>query len=133
MADECLPLTIEDREYRKFTCTDEDPAQVAIRTKGTVSPAGLSNGGLVTKVTISDTGWTALPPTPLANRNGIAIQNYETGALVRLNYDNTAAEGDSVYMTDNSERFYTITDSILIYARTATGSGSVDIICEELS
>lgn len=133
MADECLPCTIEDREFRKFTCTDTDPAQVAIRTKGEVSPSGLSNGGLVTRVTIDDTGWTALPPTALANRNGIAIQNYETGALVRLNYDIAKAEADSVYLADNSERFYTITDDIIIYARTATGSGSVDLICEELS
>ena len=130
MADECLPCAIEDREYRKFTCDGDD---IAVRTKGAISPAGLSNGGRVTIVSVDESTWTAIPATPLANRNGISLQNFETGANLLLNYDNTAPAAEGVNLVDNAERFYTITDSIVIYARVKPGGGTVNLICEELS
>lgn len=130
MADECLPFAVEDREYRKFTCDGDD---VAVRTKGSISPAGLSNGGRITLVSINESTWTPVPATPLANRNGLSIQNFATGANVLIEYDNTAPATKGVNIVENAERFYTITDSIIIYARTKPGGGTVDVICEELS
>ena len=130
MADECLPKAVEDREYKKFTCDGDD---VAVRTKGAISPAGLSNGGRISKVSINEASWTPVPAVPLANRNGLSLQNFETGANLLLQYDATADSTLGVNLVDNAERFYTITDAIIIYARTKPGGGTVDIICEELS
>jgi hypothetical protein len=130
MADECLPCDIKDREFEKFTC---DGDEVAVRTKGSISPAGLSNAGRITLVELVETEWRAVPPTPLANRNGISLQNFETGANILLEYDNTAPASKGVNLVDNAERFYTITDGIIIYARTKPGGGTVNLIVEELS
>lgn len=131
MADEtCLPCDIKDREFKKFTC---DGDEVAVRTKGSISPAGLSNGGRVSIVELNETEWRPVPAVPLANRNGISLQNFETGANIILQYDNTAAGSVGVNLVDNAERFYTITDSIIIYARTKPGGGTVNLIVEELS
>lgn len=130
MANECLPKAVEDREYLKFTCDGDD---VAVRTKGAISPAGLSNGGRISLVEINENGWTPCPAVPLANRNGISLQNFETGANMLLQYDNTAPSTEGVNLVDNAERFYTITDSIIIYARTKPGGGTVNLIVEELS
>lgn len=130
MADECLPKAIEDREYEKFTCDGDD---VAVRTKGSISPAGLSVAGRVSLVSVNESTWTPVPATPLVNRNGLSIQNFETGANCLLNYDNAAPSTTGVNLVDNAERFYTITDTIIIYARVKPGGGTVNLICEELS
>jgi hypothetical protein len=130
MADECLPKAIEDREYKKFTC---DGDTVAVRTKGSISQAGLSNGGRISTVEINENTWTPVPAVPLANRNGLGLQNFDTGANLLIQYDNTAPSSIGITLVDNAERFYTITDEIVIYARTKPGGGTVNIICEELS
>ena len=38
-------------------------------------------------MTLNSSSWTALPSTPLTDRNAIAVQN-ESGINIKLNYDN---------------------------------------------
>lgn len=102
---------------------------------GSISPAGLSNGGKVTIVTVTDAGWTALPPTPLAGRNAIRIQN-QSVAEIKTNYDFTAALPagyEGMWIKPNAESYYDITDSVVIYAKAEAGAGSISIAVEEIS
>lgn len=98
--------------------------------KGTFTPSGLQNGGLVTQVTLNTVTWTPLPLTPLANRNAINIQNYSGDDIV-IQYDNTVAGFDGVLMRDQSERNYDIKETILLYAKSKTGGATITV--EEIS
>jgi hypothetical protein len=120
-----LPEQITTREYQKFI--DHAPGQTAVRVDGQVKPSGLNIGGLNSTVTLNAVTWTALPATPLPNRNAIAIQN-ESSVKVKLNFDGSAA--GFVGMTiqpDGGERQYDITDGILIYGKCETGTVSVNV------
>ena len=128
-----LQRNISDREYDKFV--DDGSGNTAVRVSGanfsgSFSVSGLKNGGKVTEVTIDDTSWTALPTSALSNRNAMAIQNY-SGQDVKLNYDNAIVGYVGVLLKDGNERFYDISDSIIIYAKSS--SSSCTLIVEELS
>ena len=100
---------------------------------GTISPIGLQTGGLYTEVTINSATWTALPPTPLAGRNQLNIQN-ESGVPIKINYDTFSplpAGFEGVVIADGSERQYAVQDSIVLYAKSS--SGTVTIGIEELA
>jgi len=106
--------------------------ETVIRTSatGVFSPTGLKLGGRMTAVTLNSSTWTALPPTPLENRNAINIQNY-SGSNIKLNFDNTVPTYDGIQMNDQVERNYDIKDSILIFAKSEV-SGAI-IWVEEIS
>ena len=98
--------------------------------RGTFTPTGLQNGGLVTSVVLNTTTWTPLPLTPLANRNAINIQNYSGDDIV-IQYDNTVLGLVGVEVKDQSERNYDIKDTIILYAKAKTGGAT--IVVEEIS
>lgn len=110
--------------------------QVAGADSVTIHPTGLNNGGKVTKVTVTDAAWTALPPTPLTGRNAIRVQNQST-SQIRTNYDFTGplpAGYEGMWVKPNGETFYDITDSVVIYAKAEPGAGSItEILVEEIS
>lgn len=97
---------------------------------GEFTPTGLKIGGLLTKVTLNSATWTALPPVALANRNAISIQNTSAIQIV-LDYVNTNAAYEGVIVNSGAERFYSITDNIIIYAKAQ--SGTPTIMIEELA
>lgn len=100
---------------------------------GTITPQGLQTGGRYTLVTIDSGTWTALPPTPLAGRNQVNIQN-ESGQSIKLNYDSFAtlpAGFEGVTIADGSERQYAVKETIELYAKAT--SGSITIGIEELA
>lgn len=97
---------------------------------GTFSPSGLQNGGLVTIVTVNNLTWTAVPATPLSNRNAISVVN-RSGQEVKINYSSGIAGYVGVPVDNNSERFYDIKDSIILYVKSAVSS--CDVIVEEIS
>lgn len=97
---------------------------------GTVTQSGLHIAGRVTEVSVNPTTWTLLPASPLSARNAMAIQNY-SGQQIKLNYDPLAVGYVGVIIDDSNERFYDITDTIPIYAKSV--SSVVTIIVEELS
>jgi hypothetical protein len=128
-----LPQSLNDREYQKFV--DFAVGETAVRVtgsnfSGTFSQSGLSIAGKITVVTLNDTTWVALPPTPLTDRNGLSIQN-QSGKEIKLQYDNTTVGYVGPIVNPSSERFYDIKDTILIYGKCS--SGTCDIIIEELS
>jgi hypothetical protein len=95
---------------------------------GNVKTSGLEIAGKVTSVTVNNS-WQALPATALADRNAMSIQ-HQGGNDVYLGYTG-AGPASGVLLIFGSERFYNITDSIVIYARTQNGTAS--IVVEELS
>ena len=102
---------------------------------GVVQLKGLTKGGRVTKVTINDATWTALPATPLPDRNAIAVQN-RSGTAARFNYDYTGplpGNDDGMEIAGFGERQYDITDSIILYAKVVAGGGTKDVWVEELA
>ena len=141
-------ITTEFANVGKYNCIWNDralyfgaPGGVAYpgdTVSGTIDaePSGLRNGGKVTIVPIVEGSWTALPATPLTDRNAICIINDSTFEA-KVNYDYTAAlpagyEGVSI-RANGGERQYDIKEYIPIYAKAAPGSGGFDLIVEEIS
>jgi hypothetical protein len=129
-----LPVNLNDREQQKF---EEVAGQVTVRTKvvsGTITaayaPSGLRNSGRLSFVTLNSTSWTALPATPLPDRNGISIQN-QSNVEIRIQYENTDPLYRGVKLSPDAERFYDIKDTIIVYAKAA--SGTPEILVEEIS
>lgn len=97
---------------------------------GTLSPSGLTVGGKVSIVSVSNTTWTPLPATPLLNRNAMSIIN-RSGQDAVLNYSNIVVGFVGVPLDDGGERQYDITDNIIIYAKMQTSVA--DLIVEEIA
>lgn len=97
---------------------------------GSFRPAGLTIGGRISSVSLDTTNWTPLPAIPLANRNALSIQNI-SGVEIKLQYDDTTVGYVGVAVGPSNERFYSISDSIVIYAKASSGSPS--ILVEELA
>lgn len=92
---------------------------------GEIRPSGLQTGGKITEVTIDNISWTALPTTALSARNAICIQN-RSGQEIKINYVNTVGYVGMV-IDNKGERFYDISDSIIIYARSLSSSAVVTV------
>lgn len=98
---------------------------------GFLQTAGLRIAGKTSQVTVNDNSWTPLPTIPLINRNAISIQNF-SGTGIKLTFN--PLDGSHGYLiTNGSERYYDISDQILIYGRSISGGGNATIIVEELS
>lgn len=123
-------LALEDRENQKFFSDNDGKVAVNVGGSLTSTPSGLNIGGKVTEVTLNDTTWTPLPLTPLTDRNAVAIQN-RSGIEVKINYDNTAIGYLGMVIPTGGERFYDLTDDILIYAKASSGTPILNI--EELA
>lgn len=123
------PTHIRDLEHDKFFQDDEGNVAVNMGGRITSSPSGLQNGGVVTEVTLSDSTWTELPPSPLATRNAISIQN-RSGVEIKINYNDLEVGYVGMVIPTGGERFYDITSSIKIFAKASSGSPIVNI--EEL-
>lgn len=131
-----LPRDQRDREYLNFTDNGDGTTSRFVKIidalVGSFKPSGLNIGGLHTKVTITDSGWTALPASALSQRNQINIQNF-SGFEIKVNFSSGIVGYEGMRIPSNTERFYQITDSIVIYARAEAGAGSVDIDVEEIA
>jgi hypothetical protein len=129
-----LPKTVEDREFGKFELDGEGKVRVRTTTEGTLTgeirPSGLTNGGKVTEVTINSATWTALPPTALTDRNALGIQNV-SAQDIKINFDNGVSGFVGMVIGPGSERTYDITDQIVVYAKSS--SGTITINVEEIS
>ena len=102
----------------------------SVSISGGVKTQGLTLGGLVTEVVLNDTTWTALPAPPLPSRNAVSIQNF-SGQLIKLNYNPATVGLVGVNVMDQNERFYDISDTILIYGKST--SGTCTIVVEEIA
>jgi len=129
-----LPSNLNDREQQKFV--DVSPGTTAVRIygdniSGSFTPSGLNIGGLVTVVELNSSTWTALPTTALANRNAISIQN-QSDIEIKINYRSDVSGYVGMAVSPNGgERAYDITDNIVLYAKSESGTPSV--VVEELA
>jgi len=125
-----LRRTVQDREWDKFV--EDDAGDTAIRIKGKtdVKLSGLNIGGRVTEVTLDSTSWTPLPATPLANRNSVSIQN-QSSVEFKINYDNSVTGYVGVIVLAQSERYYEVTENVLLYGK--CNAGTTTILIEELA
>lgn len=122
-----LPTALNDREYRKFEEVDGEPAvRITGGLVGEIRPSGLNVGGRVSEVTVNSASWTAVPNIPLANRNAIAIQNL-SGVEVKLNFSTAPSGYVGMVIADGSERTYDITDSIVIYVKSSSGTAVLNV------
>ena len=90
---------------------------------------GLTTAGLLTEVTLNTATWVALPITPLVDRNAISIQN-NSGSQIKINYNQPGGYTGTI-IANGSERFYNITDNIVIYAKAQAGTPTITV--EEIS
>ena len=97
---------------------------------GEFSPTGLKVAGLVTIVTIDSTTWTPLPATALSGRNAMCIIN-TGGVEIKLNYSSSIVGYVGVPLAAGNQRFYDITENMVVYCKASAGSFSITI--EELS
>jgi len=105
---------------------EHDTGGPLLRTsaKGTLTPSGLTTGGLDTLIALSDSAWTALPSSPLSGRNSIQIQN-QSDVDIKTKFVNTGDYSVGCIVSAGGSQFYDITDSILIYGRSSSGSANV--------
>jgi hypothetical protein len=99
----------------------------------TSTPGGLTVGGLITEVALNSATWTALPPTALAGRNQMSIQNI-SGIEIKINYNSFSAlpgTYSGTTISSGSERHYLVSDSIVIWAKSASGTPTIQV--EELA
>ncbi len=132
-----LDENINTLEKAKFleTSANETAVRVAIAAgeggvTGEFTPSGLKIAGRVSIVNVNDTTWTALPATALTDRNAISIIN-RSGQQVKINYSASVSGYVGVPIDNGSERFYDISDSIVVYCKSQTGSA--ELIVEELA
>lgn len=88
--------------------------------------------GLITVVSVNDATWTPLPASSLPGRKAMGIQNI-SGANLKIQYDIDPDPGYvGLTIASGNERYYAYKDTLTVYARLAPGSGTQDIIIEEL-
>ena len=122
-----------DQAENKFQLLpiQNDSVKISSGSDGlSVYPNGLRNGGRITQVTLNETTWTALPLTPLADRNALAIQNF-SGKNIAINYSDQILNFTGIIIPDLAERSYNITETIVLYGKSQKGSAVVTV--EELS
>jgi hypothetical protein len=98
---------------------------------GDVIIKGLETAATSSRVTLVNTQWRALPSTTLTNRRVIIVQNQSgNGAIILLNYSNTAAANLGFRVLDGGHREILIGDGLTLYGRiqapTATGTAYVE-------
>jgi len=126
-----LDRNINTLENKKFVeCEGNTAVRTVLCGSAVFRPSGLNVAGKITVVTLSAGSWTALPATPLTDRNAISMQNL-SGIEVKVNYDNTESGYVGMVVANGSERFYDITDNVILYAKAASGMPTVTV--EEIS
>lgn len=106
------------------------PVEIGAGSSITTVPSGLTTAGRISEVAINSVTWTALPASPLAARNAMCIIN-DSAIEIKLNYSSLVPGYVGVTLSPNNQRFYDITDSIIIYAKAASGTPTLTV--EELS
>ena len=118
---------------KEVTGTDVTPDKRALDVQvlaGNITLSGLNIAGRLSQVTLSAGAWTALPAIPLADRNALSIQN-SGGVEIKIGYDNAEPGYVGVKIAPDNERFYDVTENVIIYAKASAGTPTIQV--EELS
>jgi hypothetical protein len=129
-ADKGSPLMVYDEADNKWFALRGDNGVPEV--SGFLKPSGLTIEGKTTTVSINDVTWTALPLTPLSSRNSISIQNF-SGMPIVLNFNPLTVGFNGYLLPNGAERYYDISDQIIIYAKSSPGISSATITTEELA
>lgn len=92
-------------------------------------PSGPANNAKTTEVIINNTGWTPLPAIPVAGRKSVSVQNF-TGGEVKLSFQQPVGYVGTA-LPNGSERFYSIDETLTLYARSEL-LASATIVIEEM-
>lgn len=115
------------------SCSIAASVSISGTVSGEFTPSGLRIQGKHSFVTVNSVSWTPLPAVPLTDRNGMSVQN-ESGIDVRIRYLEGIGDATwrgSLIPGNGGDRFYNIKDSIVVYAKSA--SGTPELIVEEIS
>lgn len=101
---------------------------------GDVSIKGLGEAAQVSRITLTNTNWTALPASALSDRRTIMIQNQSgNGSTILLNFTNTAAANLGFRVLDGGHREILLSASIIIYGRILAPGNVGTALVEELA
>lgn len=128
-----LPRTISTLEVSKFceTTGGEVAVRVCQPDASDIIISGLTIAGKITEVTIDDSTWTNVTPTPIASRNTLSIQN-QSAFEIKINYNPLTVGYVGTKISVDGERHY-LNRSIPIYAKAESGAGTIIILIEELA
>lgn len=109
----------------------EDYQKLLVDAQGrliaTTAVTGLFNEGRITIMSLDDTAWVELPPSVLAGRNSISLQNQsDNGGTLLLNYTDAAPGNEGIRIEDGETRVMTL-GGIRVYGRMAFGTGTVAV------
>jgi len=121
-----LVLSAPNNARYIFNAAERKFVAVATGLTGTFKPSGLNVGGKITEVPLNSTSWTALPPIPLTGRNAMSIQNL-SNTEIKINYINTELNYVGITIKNNGERYYDITDAIVMYAKASIGTPTITV------
>jgi len=125
----------EELEQRKFDLDEDGNVIVRTSTKGEIRPAGLTKDFKVTTMTVNDIV-TAIPLTPLVDRNAISIHNKGTETVfigkIDVTPDSVNGFTSGWELDGGSYLNFDITESIVLYGICQVGK-SVQLKILELA
>lgn len=102
-----------------------------VNVTGEFTPVGLTIGGKFQRVTLNDTTWTALPATPLVDRNTVKFEN-DTAFDVFINFGSGEPLDGMLVPANGGTLSYPVRDTITLYGIFESG-GSGTLKVEELA
>ena len=115
--------------YKFVECPESSglPAVKTVICDGNLSaqPQGFQTEGLIKAVEINDTTWTALPATPLTDRNALSVRN-NTGQEIFVSFTATPTSADDVWdVPDKSSWNALMSDQVILYGKASSGTVKV--------
>ena len=119
--------TLDDLEKAAFALDSNDEICKKVCDPDLLDATqGANTAGIVTEIVIDNTSWTALPTTPLVNRDGLGIQN-PNNQEIKLNFA-TPAGYIGWAIAKQGETFLDLKDTVTIYAKSNTSSITIVIM-----
>lgn len=127
-------LSINDRVKNAHTLNDAGLVILRTSAVGTFTFAGLSKDWLITTTSIGDTA-TALPITPLADRNSLMIRNTSATETVYIGKLNVTADlvigtTSGLPLAPGDQFAVDVRNNVVIYGRCAAGKSAIVQVVE---
>ena len=128
-----MPKLIDDPRLYEHDATGNKDPRLRTTATGTFVFSGLSTSWINTTLSIGTVA-TALPTSPLSNRNFVAVQNFDDLKTVYIGLSNVTAGRNIGSTTDgweigpNETLNLDITDNITVYAIVSSGTATVKVM-----
>lgn len=96
---------------------------------------GISLNGRISVATVTDSAWTQLVITPLANRVSLLIQNQSATSPMYFNYVEAATPSESWQIPANLGHYGVTADAdstMTFYVRMPAGAGNAQVVINEV-